>query len=109
MESVITLLISILTMRHCSVAPLSAAVTFIIVMLDGFGPKVVSVDVTLTKAAFRDCPKTFENSATPGSAVILQTRMPNPIASQENVRSSPAHASSLSRCRVTERGKIESL
>ena len=104
-----TLLISIFTMRHCTVAPLSATVTFFIVMLDGFGPKVVSVEVILTKTAFRDSPKTLVKFATPESAVILQTRMPNPIVSQEKVRSSPVQASSLIRRRVTERGNIECL
>ena len=43
-----TLLISILTMRHCTVAPLSAAVTFFMAMLDGFGPAEESVEVILT-------------------------------------------------------------
>ena len=90
-----TLLISILTMLHCSVAPLSAAVTFSIVMLDGLGPKVASEEVILTEAAFRVSPEKSEKSATPDSAVILQTRRSNPVASQEKVRSSPAHASSL--------------
>ena len=42
------LLYSLSTMRHLIVAPLSAAVTLCMVMLEGFGPEVASVDVTLT-------------------------------------------------------------
>ena len=105
MESVIMLLSSILTMRHCTVAPLSAVVTFCMVMLDGFGPDVVSVDVILTvfELAFRSRPKASVTQGTPWSAVMLHTSSTDPVAlSQEKVKSSPEQARSLTRRRVTK-------
>ena len=56
MERVTTSLNAPLTMRHCTVAPLSAAVTFSIVMTDGLGPKEVSGDVILSKVVARFVP-----------------------------------------------------
>ena len=99
------LLISILTLRHCTLAPLSAAVTFFMVMLDGFGPEELSVDVILTAfgSEFKLCPKLSTTSVTPESAVRVHTRRPDSVVSQENVRSSPEQASSLARRRVTAR------
>ena len=99
------LLISILTMRHCTVAPLSAAVTFSMVMLDGFGPEEESVEVILTAFGleFKLCPKLSTTPLTLGSAVRVHTRRPDIVVSQENVRPSPEQASSLTRRRVTAR------
>ena len=57
MESVIALLTSILTMPHCTVAPLSAAVVFSMVIMDGFGPDELSGDVILSNLALRASPK----------------------------------------------------
>ena len=99
------LLSSISTMQHRTVAPLSAAVTLCIVMLDGFGPDVVSVDVILTAfgSAFRFHPKAFVTPETPGSAVMLHTSSLDSVAiSQEKVTSSPEQAHSLRRRRVTK-------
>ena len=92
-----TLLISILTMRHCTVAPLSDAVTFFMVMLDGFGPEEKSVEVILTAFGleFKFCPKLSTTPVTPESAVRVHTSRPDSVVSQENVRSSPEQASSL--------------
>ena len=100
-----TLLISALTMRHCTVAPLSAAVTFFMVMLDGFGPEELSVEVILTAfgSVFKLSPKLFTTPATPESAVRVHTSRPDLVVSQENVKSSPEQASSLARQRVTVR------
>ena len=99
-----TLLISILTMRHCTVAPLSAAVTLCMVILDGFGPDEVSVDVILTAFGleFRLCPKLSTTPVTPGRATSVQTSSPDSDVSQEKVKLSSEQASSLRR-RVTER------
>ena len=99
------LLISILTLRHCTLAPLSAAVTFFMVMLDRFGPEELSVDVILTAfgSEFKLCPKLSTTSVTLESAVRVHTRRPDSVVSQENVRSSPEQASSLARRRVTAR------
>ena len=92
-----TLLISILTMRHCTVAPLSDAVTFFMVMLDGFGPEEKSVEVILTAFGleFKLCPKLSTTPVTPESSVRVHTSRPDSVVSQENVRSSPEQASSL--------------
>ena len=98
-----TLLISALTMQHCTVAPLSAAVTFFMVMLDGFGPEELSVEVILTAfgSKFKFSPKLFTTPVTPESAVRVHTRRPDLVVSQENVRSSPEQASSLTPRSVT--------
>ena len=100
-----TLLIFILTMRHCTVAPLSEAVTFFMVMLDGFGPEEESVEVILTAFGFKlkSCPKALVTPITLGSAVRVQASRPDSVVSQENVRSSPEQASLLTRRRVTAR------
>ena len=92
-------------MRHCTVAPLSAAVTFRMVMLDGFGPDVASVDVILTAfgLVFRSHPKVYATPETPGSAVMPHISSPDSVAlSQEKVKSSPEHGSSWTRRRVTK-------
>ena len=104
MKSVMTSLNSILTMRHCTVAPLSSVVTFRIVMMEGFGPSALSGDVILSYVAFRDCPKkSITEVGRPVSAVMSHTSSPDFVAlSQENVKSSPEHALSLTRRRVTE-------
>ena len=59
MKRVITSLDTPLIMRHCTVAPLSAAVAFSMVMMDGFGPKEVSGEVILSTSVFRVIPNTL--------------------------------------------------
>ena len=56
MERVITSLNAPLRMRHCTVAPLSADVTFSMVMMDGLGPLEMSGDVILSKIVARFIP-----------------------------------------------------
>ena len=56
MERVITSLNAPLIMRYCTVAPLSADVTFSMAMMDGFGPETVSGDVILSKNEARVVP-----------------------------------------------------
>ena len=56
MVRAITSLNAPLTMPHCTVAPLSGAVTFSMVMMDGLGPKDVSGDVILSMSLFRFIP-----------------------------------------------------
>ena len=92
-------------MRHCTVAPLSAAVALCMVMLDGFGPDELSVDVILTafKAEFRSSPKEFIIPVTPGRETIVQASSPDLAVSQEKVKLSSEQVRSFKRRRVTER------
>ena len=98
-------------MRHCTVAPLSAAVTVSIVTLVRFGPGEESEDLILTLVAVlfcRNCPKAFVIPGTPGSAVIVQTSSPVPVTfPQEKVKFSPEQVCSLTSCRVTERERMQ--
>ena len=105
MEIVISSLVAPLRMPHCTVAPLSAAVTFSIVINDGFRPKAVSVDVILSTSLFRVCPKDPEVPVNPGKAERIQRSGDVPVSSQENVKSSPEHVRSSVRCRETVEGR----
>ena len=106
MEIAISSLIAPLRMPHCTVTPLSDAVTFSMVMMDGFGPKVLSGDMILSIPLFRVCPKKLEVPMKPGRPESIHQRGDDvPAAVQENVRLSPEHACSLARRRVTGEGR----
>lgn len=107
MEMVNSSLDAPLTMRHCTVAPLSAAVTLCMVMLDGFGPREVSGDVIRSMSLFRVCAKVLEAPVKPGSAVTIQTSTGVPVALQEKVKLSPEQVCPLMRLRVTEEDRKE--
>ena len=106
MEIVISSLIAPLRMPHCTVPPLSDAVTFSMVMMDGFGPKVLSGDMILSIPLFRVCPKEPEVPMKPGRPESIHQRSDDvPASVQENVKLSPEHARSLARRRVTGEGR----
>lgn len=108
MERVITSLDCPLATPHCTLAPLSAAVAFSMMMVDGFGPKPESGDAILSTALFRVCPKAPEVPTKPGKALRVQINSPASVAaSQENVKLSPEQVCPLTRCKLTEGDRKE--
>ena len=83
MERVITSLDTPLIMRHCTVAPLSAGVTFSMVMMDGLGPKDVSGDVVLARDVFSVIPNWLDVApVTPGRLAMFHTSPPASVVLQ---------------------------
>ena len=96
-----------LIMRHCTVAPLSAAVTLRMVTLDGFGPDELSVDVNLSESELTPSPKELLTLGALKTEVKIHESSPDSVVLvQVKVKSSPEQVGSLARLRVTERKGI---